>query len=83
MINYHWEDPGSEKNTSQGNTMSLMRTAVIGLRLEKFFSSQFFSDSLLARAEHCTSKKLEEEAKNKKGNHSGEHSVLNLSQPSH
>ena len=30
-----------------------------------------------------TEEKLEEEAKNKKGNHSGEHSVLNLSQPSH
>ena len=66
MIDYHWEDPQSEKNTSHGSTMSLMRTAVIGQRLEKFFNSQLFPDSLLARADHCTSMKLEEEEKNKK-----------------
>ena len=85
MIDYHSEDPQSEKNTSHGSTMSLMRTAVIGQRLEKFFNSQLFPDSLLARADHCTSMKLEEEEKNKqkKGNHCGEHSLLNLSQPSH
>ena len=29
MIDYHWEDPQSEKNTSHGNMMSLMRIAVI------------------------------------------------------
>lgn len=40
-----------------------MGMAMIGKSLEKLLNSQFFSDLLLARADHCASKKLQEEKK--------------------
>lgn len=54
-----------------------MGMAMIGKSLEKLLNSQFFSDLLLARADHCASKKLQEEKK--KRNHCAEYNLLNLS----